>query len=150
MGCGFEAQLSTSTLFFVLTGPTGQDSVCLRVADIPGLIDGAHQNRGLGHEFLRHVARTRVLVFVVDVAGSEGRSPAQDFLSLREELELYDSDLMQRAAFVVANKIDLPGEIDNHCGVRILPRAWDCGPRACRACGTLSGIIHRKHLQWIR
>lgn len=77
---------------------------------MPGLIDGAHQNRGLGHEFLRHIARTRALMFVVDVAGSEGRDPIEDFASLKEELHLYDEGLVQKPAFVVANKTDLPGK----------------------------------------
>ncbi|CAM9699155.1 unnamed protein product, partial [Laminaria digitata] len=66
------------------------DTIRLRVADIPGLIDGAHQNRGLGHEFLRHVSRTRALMFVIDAAGSEGRDPVEDLISLKEELRLYD------------------------------------------------------------
>lgn len=87
-----------------------QDSVRLRVADIPGLIGGAHQNRGLGHEFLRHVARTRALVLVVDAAGSEGRNPAEDLRNVREELRRYDDDLSRRPAIVVANKVDLPGD----------------------------------------
>lgn len=86
-----------------------QDTVRLRVADIPGLIDGAHRNRGLGHEFLRHVTRTRALMFVVDAAGSEGRNPVEDLQSLKEELRLYDEDLVERPTFVVANKMDLPG-----------------------------------------
>lgn len=87
-----------------------QDTIRLRVADIPGLIDGAHRNRGLGHEFLRHVARTRALIFVVDAAGSEGRDPVEDLNSLKEELRLYDGELAGKPAFVVANKTDLPGE----------------------------------------
>ncbi|CAN0085840.1 unnamed protein product, partial [Sphacelaria rigidula] len=85
------------------------DTVRLRIADIPGLIEGAHENRGLGHEFLRHIARTRCLIFVVDAAGSEGRNPAQDLSSVREELRLYDEKLTEKPALVVANKIDLPG-----------------------------------------
>lgn len=86
-----------------------QDTVRLRVADIPGLIDGAHRNRGLGHEFLRHVSRTRALMFVVDAAGSEGRDPVEDLMSLKEELRLYDGELAEKPAFVVANKTDLSG-----------------------------------------
>jgi len=60
------------------------------VADIPGLIEGAHRGLGLGHEFLRHITRCRVLVFVVDVAGSEGRNPVEDLQNLRREIDLYD------------------------------------------------------------
>src|SRR5215211_172159 len=83
------------------------------VADIPGLIEGAHQGLGLGHEFLRHITRCRVLVFVVDVAGSEGRNPVKDLQNLRREIDLYDPTLSSRAWFVVANKIDLPGAKEN-------------------------------------
>ena len=83
------------------------------VADIPGLIEGAHRGLGLGHEFLRHITRCRVLVFVVDIAGSEGRNPAEDLQNLRREIDLYDPTLSLRAWFIVANKMDLPGAKDN-------------------------------------
>ena len=83
------------------------------VADIPGLIEGAHRGIGLGHEFLRHITRCRVLVFVVDVAGSEGRNPVEDLQNLRQEIDLYDPILSSRAWFVVANKMDLPGAKEN-------------------------------------
>jgi GTP-binding protein len=83
------------------------------VADIPGLIEGAHRGLGLGHEFLRHITRCRVLVFVVDVAGSEGRNPVDDLQSLRREIHLYDPMLSSRAWLVVANKMDLPGAKEN-------------------------------------
>jgi GTP-binding protein len=83
------------------------------VADIPGLIEGAHRGLGLGHEFLRHITRCRVLIFVVDVAGSEGRNPAEDLQNLRREIDLYDPTLSSRAWFVVANKMDLPGAKEN-------------------------------------
>ncbi len=83
------------------------------VADIPGLIEGAHRGLGLGHEFLRHVTRCRVLVFVVDIAGSEGRNPVEDLQNLRREIDLYDPNLSLRSWFVVANKMDLPGAKEN-------------------------------------
>jgi GTP-binding protein len=83
------------------------------VADIPGLIEGAHRGIGLGHEFLRHITRCRVLVFVVDIAGSEGRNPVEDLQNLRREIDLYDPTLSSRAWFVVANKMDLPGAEEN-------------------------------------
>ena len=83
------------------------------VADIPGLIEGAHRGLGLGHEFLRHITRCRVLVFVVDTAGSEGRNPVEDLQNLRREIDLYDPTLSSRAWFVVANKMDLPGAKEN-------------------------------------
>ena len=83
------------------------------VADIPGLIEGAHKNVGLGHDFLRHITRCKLLLFVVDVAGSEGRSPVEDLQSLRREIDLYDPRLSERPWFVVANKMDLPNAAEN-------------------------------------
>src|SRR5689334_3892013 len=83
------------------------------VADIPGLIEGAHRGVGLGHEFLRHITRCRVLIFVVDIAGSEGRNPVEDLQNLRRELDLYDRTLSSRPWLVVANKMDLPGATEN-------------------------------------
>ncbi len=78
------------------------------VADIPGLIEGAHANVGLGHDFLRHIVRCKLLVFVLDMAGSEGREPLEDLQKLRKELDLYDPKLSERQWIVVANKMDLP------------------------------------------
>jgi len=78
------------------------------VADIRGLIEGAHRGLGLGHEFLRHITRCRILVFVIDVAGSEGRNPMEDLQNLRREIDLYDPALSSRPWLVVANKMDLP------------------------------------------
>ena len=83
------------------------------IADIPGLIEGAHRGLGLGHEFLRHITRCRVLVFVIDVAGSEGRDPVEDLKSLRREIDLYNPTLSSRPWIVVANKMDLPGAKEN-------------------------------------
>src|SRR5881398_2210293 len=78
------------------------------IADIPGLIEGAHRGLGLGHEFLRHITRCRILVFVIDVAASEGRNPVEDLRNLRREIDLYDPALSSRPWLVVANKMDLP------------------------------------------
>jgi len=83
------------------------------IADIPGLIEGAHRGLGLGHEFLRHITRCPVLIFVIDAAGSEGRSPVEDLENLRKEVDLYDSTLSSRPWFVVANKMDLPNAKEN-------------------------------------
>lgn len=83
------------------------------VADIPGLIEGAHQNLGLGHAFLRHITRCRLLLFVLDMAGSEGRNPIEDLQHLRREIDLYDPRLSQRPWRVVANKMDLPEAEEN-------------------------------------
>jgi GTPase len=83
------------------------------IADIPGLIEGAHRGLGLGHEFLRHITRCPILIFVVDVAGSEGRSPVEDLQNLRKEIDLYDPTLSSRPWLVVANKMDLPNANEN-------------------------------------
>lgn len=83
------------------------------VADVPGLIEGAHRNVGLGHDFLRHITRCRLLLFVLDIAGSEGRHPVEDLQNLRREIDLYDPRLSRRPWHVVANKIDLPGADEN-------------------------------------
>jgi len=83
------------------------------IADIPGLIEGAHRGVGLGHEFLRHITRCPVLIFVIDVAGSEGRSPVEDLQNLRKEIDLYDPMLSSRPWLIVANKMDLPNAKEN-------------------------------------
>jgi GTP-binding protein len=88
------------------------------VADIPGLIEGAHQNLGLGHAFLRHITRCRLLLFVLDMAGSEGRNPIEDLQHLRREIDLYDPRLSQRPWRVVANKMDLPAAEENLAALR--------------------------------
>jgi GTP-binding protein len=88
------------------------------VADIPGLIEGAHQNLGLGHAFLRHITRCRLLLFVLDMAGSEGRNPIDDLQHLRREIDLYDPRLSLRPWWVVANKMDLPGAAENLTALR--------------------------------
>lgn len=80
------------------------------MADIPGIIEGASQGAGLGHEFLRHVERCRLLVHVIDVAGSEGRDPIEDFNAINNELENFSSELSTRKQIVVANKCDLADE----------------------------------------
>ena len=87
------------------------------IADIPGLIEGAHHGLGLGHEFLRHITRCRILLFVVDVAGSEGRNPIEDLCNLRREIDLYDPTLSKRPWYIIANKIDLPGASENLQGL---------------------------------
>ena len=84
------------------------------VADIPGLIEGAHRGSGLGHEFLRHIERTRVLLFVLDTAQTEGRDVLEDYQILRQELELYRPDLMKRPFLIVANKMDIPEAQENY------------------------------------
>ncbi|MBP5183412.1 MAG: GTPase ObgE [Lentisphaeria bacterium] len=89
------------------------DFSTLLVADVPGLIDGAHRNVGLGHTFLRHIERTKMLVYVLDAAGVDGRDPLEDLKTLKKELELYMEGLSARAGIVVANKKDLPESAEN-------------------------------------
>src|SRR5256886_5052098 len=83
------------------------------IAEIPRLIEGAHRGLGLWHEILRHITRCRILVFVIDVAGSEGRNPIEDLQNLRREIDLYNPTLSSRPWIVVANKMDLPGAKQN-------------------------------------
>lgn len=80
------------------------------IADIPGLIEGAHAGKGLGHEFLRHIERSALILHVVDLSGGfEGRDPVEDYRIIKRELELYAHDLADRPCIVVGNKIDAPG-----------------------------------------
>jgi GTP-binding protein len=76
------------------------------VADVPGLIEGAHRGLGLGHQFLRHLERTRLLVHLIDISGLSGRNPSEDFTTIRRELELYRPELADKPALAAANKID--------------------------------------------
>jgi GTP-binding protein len=76
------------------------------VADVPGLIEGAHRGLGLGHQFLRHLERTKVLIHVVDVSGASGRQPVEDLDSVRRELALFRPELAAKPQIVAANKID--------------------------------------------
>lgn len=85
----------------------------LTVADLPGLIKGAHEGVGLGHAFLRHMERARCLVYVLDMAGIDGRDPTDDYLNLRKELELHKAELLERPSLVVANKMDVKAAAKN-------------------------------------
>lgn len=83
------------------------------IADLPGLIEGAHEGTGLGYQFLRHVERTRVILHVVDMAGTEGRDPYDDFWKINEELKAYDPKLMERPQIIAANKMEMPEAQEN-------------------------------------
>lgn len=101
-----------------------RDNRTMTVADIPGLVEGAHADRGLGHEFLRHIERTKVLLYVIDASGGAGAGggadPVADLRTLQAELRLYDPALVTRPSLVVANKTDLPRAAE---GVRRLRQA---------------------------
>lgn len=83
------------------------------IADIPGLIEGAHEDRGLGHEFLRHITRCHLLLFVVDMSGEEGRDPIEDLQILRTEIKMYDEDLAKFPWKILANKMDVAESAQN-------------------------------------
>ncbi|MFY9520903.1 MAG: GTPase ObgE [Caldicoprobacterales bacterium] len=83
------------------------------MADIPGIIEGAHEGVGLGLKFLRHIERTRLLLHVIDVSGLEGRDPIEDFESIRGELQKYSEKLVDKPQLIAANKMDIPGAEDN-------------------------------------
>lgn len=86
-----------------------EDEKSFVLADIPGLIEGASEGIGLGHDFLRHIERTRVLVHVLDASGIEGRDPVRDYYMINEELYQYNIKLKEKPQIIVANKMDLPG-----------------------------------------
>ncbi len=88
------------------------------IADIPGLIEGAHTGVGLGHDFLRHVERTKVIVHILDVSGIEGRDPLDDFYKINEELKLYNQRISSKPQVVACNKMDIPGAEENYIRVR--------------------------------
>lgn len=85
----------------------------IKIADIPGLIDGASDGTGLGHYFLRHIERSRFLMFVIDMAAEDGRDPVEDYRSLRRELKAYNKELATRPSLVLANKMDMPAAAEN-------------------------------------
>ncbi|MEH7332727.1 GTPase ObgE [Neobacillus drentensis] len=90
-----------------------EDGRSFVMADLPGLIEGAHSGVGLGHQFLRHIERTRVIVHVIDMAATEGRDPFEDYLTINKELQEYNLRLTERPQIIVANKMDMPGAEEN-------------------------------------
>ena len=94
---------------------TLSDARSFVIADVPGLIEGAHEGHGLGHQFLRHLERTKVLIHLIDVSGASGREPVDDFDIVRRELALFDARLASKPQLVAANKLDAlddPGRLD--------------------------------------
>ena len=85
----------------------------LTICDVPGLIEGAHQNVGLGHAFLRHIKRCKINIILIDMAGTDNRAPWDDYRQLLKELELYDPTMLDKPRYVVANKMDEPQAAEN-------------------------------------
>jgi GTP-binding protein len=83
------------------------------VSDIPGLIEGAHKGKGLGHKFLRHIERTKILLHLIDVAAIDYRDPYSDYVKLNKELKLYSAELAKKPQMIVLNKIDCPQAKEN-------------------------------------
>ena len=108
-----------TTLFPNLGVVYVEEGVSFVMADIPGIIEGAADGAGLGHDFLRHVDRCRLLIHVVDVSGSEGRDPVEDFEAINAELKQYSPELAGRKMIVAANKVDIM-EDPAHQGTREL------------------------------
>lgn len=90
------------------------------IADIPGLIEGAHEGVGLGHDFLRHIERTKIILHVIDASGIEGRDPVEDYHRINKELRLYNERLAKRPQVLVANKMDLPEAKENYARLQAL------------------------------
>lgn len=117
------------------------------VADVPGLIEGAHRGQGLGHQFLRHLERTRVLVHLVDISGATGRDPVQDLDTVRRELQLFDADLASKPQLVAANKIDALD--DESRAVAVGARAHELGLPFFRISGvTGAGVPELLETVW--
>ena len=83
------------------------------IADLPGLIEGASEGTGLGHKFLKHIERTKIIAHVIDMSASEGRDPYEDYLVIRKELEKFSPKLLNKEEIIIANKMDLPESHDN-------------------------------------
>ncbi|HEY8362691.1 MAG TPA: GTPase ObgE [Tissierellaceae bacterium] len=117
------------------------------LADIPGLIEGAHEGAGLGHDFLKHIERTSVLIHVIDISGSEGRDPIEDFYKINEELKQYNEKLSKKPQIIAANKMDLPGAEENLKRVKseLEPNGYKIFPVSA---ATLEGIEDLKYAAW--
>ncbi len=105
----------------------------IRLADVPGLVEGAHRNVGLGHGFLRHIERCRALVLLIDMAGTDGREPVNDYRQLLKELKLYNPAILDKPRIVVANKMDCPesapklADFKRRCRIKALPLSAEKG-----------------------
>lgn len=119
------AEYHFTTLTPVLGVVRVDDERSFVMADIPGLIEGAADGAGLGHDFLRHVERTKVILHVVDASGVEGRDPVEDYHRINAELKKYSEKIARRPQILVANKMDLPGAGENYARLEKLAAAED-------------------------
>lgn len=116
------------------------------IADIPGLIEGAHEGAGLGHDFLRHIERTRALVHVIDISGSEGRDPLEDFYKINNELSKYNIRLEEKPQIIAANKMDvLAGDQLEELKKELEPKGYKIYPVSAV---TRQGIDDLKYAMW--
>lgn len=117
------------------------------IADIPGLIEGASEGLGLGHDFLKHIERTKILVHVLDISGSEGRNPVEDFYKINDELFQYNEKLKSKPQIIVANKMDMPGANE---GLEALKNEFE--PQGFKiypiSAITVDGINELKYAMW--
>ena len=113
------------------------------LADIPGLIEGAGEGVGLGHEFLRHIERVRMLVHVVDVSGHEGRDPVEDYRHIRHELGRYSQDLLELPEIVVANKIDMVYDMEENAEEVLAERIAALRAESGKEVYEMSAVIHQ-------
>lgn len=116
----------------------------LEIADIPGLIDGASENRGLGHRFLRHIERCFLLTLIIDMSGIDGREPWADYDQLIQELGAYDPELIKKPKLVVANKMDEESAVEN---LKIFEKTRDVAIQPV-SCLTEEGLAELKELIW--
>ncbi|NLB80651.1 MAG: GTPase ObgE, partial [Clostridiaceae bacterium] len=119
------------------------DDSAMVVADIPGIIEGAHTGTGLGIDFLRHIERTRLLFHVVDVAGTEGRDPIQDFEKTNAELKAFSAALAAKPQLVVANKIDVSDALLDEFTAEITKRGFEVFPISAAANKGISRLVGR-------
>ncbi|MCH2206695.1 MAG: GTPase ObgE [Lentisphaerales bacterium] len=128
-----------------------EDYTRMTVADIPGLIEGASENVGLGHYFLRHIERTKVLVYVLDMACTDGRKPWVDLGSLKEELEIYKEGMTQRPSIIIANKMDedisedMLKELKSKTDIPIYPTVAELKEGTSEMIGELRALINQEN-----
>ena len=118
ISCVSKSKPKIAAYYFTTLNPNlgvvkASDGRSFVMADLPGLIEGASEGEGLGDKFLRHIERTRIIAHVIDMAGSEGRNPYEDYVLINQELKAFNEKLMEKPMIVIANKMDLEGSKEN-------------------------------------